>query len=220
MLSAIYFVVLFLLLPSDVVLAGQSGPSLEVETKTKFGPILSMQKRRNSFAVDYVLQGKGDASNKKGTVIKVSEKIARSQFFDAAVISTFDDLVPAIEVTGSCGNKVCEKLIYRFNESLMAYRLFFRGAYSDVFVFDGYLVEAGPSGCCAFEYHAYKIPQNGSPVSGAPQMIIGVSSDAVNTSSDAVECAFSDASGEKIALPSPGWLKFCEVYGESFQLKN
>jgi hypothetical protein len=220
MLNAICFVVLFLLLPSDVVLAGQFGPSLEVVTKTKVGSILSIQKRRNSFAVDYALQGKGGSFNKKRAVIKVPEEIVQSQFFDAAAISIFDDLVPAIEVTGSCGNKVCEKLIYRFNEAKMGYRLFFRGAYSSVSVLNGYLIEAGSSGCCAFEYHAYKIPEDRFPISGAPQIIVGVSNISEGASADAVDCAFTDAEGRKVVPPHPDWLELCRVYGESYRLKK
>lgn len=217
---AIYFLILLSLLQSDVVLAGQSDPNLQMVTKSKVDPILSIHKRQNSFVVDYVLQGKGSTSVKKRTVIKVPAEIARSQFFDAAVIPIFNDPVPAIEVTGACGNKVCEKLIYRFNESNMGYRLFFRGAYSSVSILNGYLIEAGSSGCCAFEYHAYKMPEDGHSISGSPQIIVGVSNISEGTSADAVDCAFTDAAGGKVAPPHPDWLELCKVYGESYRLKK
>jgi hypothetical protein len=217
---AMYVLLALILLGVDGAFAGQSAPPPQAAVTSNSAPIVKIHKRRNSFAVDYVLQRQGHSPAKKKAVVKVPPEIAQSQFFDATATWLFNDALPAIEVTGNCGNKVCEKLIFRFDESRMEYQLFFRGAYSSVSIFNGYLIEAGSSGCCAFEYHAYKIPEADHVISGSPQMVIVVTNNSVSTSENSIECAFTDAAGESIDIPNRDWLKFCEVYGESYQVKR
>lgn len=217
---AVYILLALILVRMGGAFAGQPDPALKAAVISKTAPAVKIHKRRNSFIVDYVLQSQGHTSSKKRTVVKVSPEIAQSQFFSVTAITLFNDVVPAIEVTGKCGNKVCEKLIFRFNESHMEYQLFFRGAYSRISIFDGHLVEEGSSGCCTFEYHAYKIPEFSRLIGGSPQIVISVTNNSVSTSADAIECTFTDAAGGNIDIPNRDWLKFCEVYGESYQLKR
>lgn len=217
---AVYIILALTLFRLNDVFADQPAPALQTALVSKTGAVIKIHKHRSSFVVDYVLNSNGHTSSNKRTIIKVPYEIARSQFFDAKAITAFNDAVPAIEVTGECGNKVCEKLIYRFNESHKAYQLFFRGAYTSVSVFDGHLIEAGASGCCAFEYHAYKLPEAGSAIAESPQIMIEVTSNPVSTSTDAVECTFTNAAGENIEVPNRDWLEFCKVYGESYRLKR
>lgn len=217
---AIFLLTALISLSPTFVLSGQPGGAFQSDATSRSDSILGVQKRKNSVAIEYILRKNGRTPEKRRAVIIVPTEIARSQFFDVAVFSKFNDGVSAIEVTGNCGNKVCEKRIYRFNKSLLAYQLFFRGAYSSVSIFDGHLVEAGPSGCCAFEYHAFKIPKNGQSISGAPQVTIEVSNGGLHAGPDTVECAFSDEAGGLIAAPNQDWLNFCRVYGDVYQLRK
>lgn len=152
--------------------------------------------------------------------IPVPREFASSPFYEARAITLSDDEMPMVEVTGQCGNKNCEKLIFRYNDATKRYLEFFRGAYSSVFVFDGHLIESGASGCCAFEYHAYKIPASAKPISGPPNIVISVSNTSTASTERPVACSFADVDGEALKPPGIGWLKFCEVYGSEYQLKQ
>lgn len=217
---AVYILLALILMRMGGAFAGQPDPALQAAAISKTDPTIKIHKRRDSFVVYYAFQSQGPNSSKKRTVVKVPCEIAQSQFFNVTAIRLFNDAAPAIEVTGECGNKVCEKLIFRFNESHMEYQPFFRSAYSKISIFDGHLVEEGSSGCCSFEYHAYKIPEAGHLIGRPPQIVIAVTNNSASTSADSIECAFTDAAGESIDIPNRDWLKFCEIYGESYQLKK
>lgn len=217
---AIFLLMALISLSPTFVLSGPPGSAFQSKEMSISDSILGIQKRKNSVAIDYFFPKMGRSSERRRTVIRVPNEIVRSQFFDVAIFAAFNDEVSAIEVTGDCGNKVCERLIYRFNKSPLAYQLFFRGAYSSASIFDDHLVGAGPSGCCAFEYHAFKISKNGQSISGAPQVTIEVSNGGAPAGSDVVECAFSDEAGGRIAAPNQEWLSFCRVYGDVYQLRK
>ena len=169
--------------------------------------------RRKSIVVDYVVPIKGRNPSSRREVVRIPSEFYESTFFAVSKIDLFHDNVPAIEVTGGCGNKACEKIIFRYSERVGRYVEFFRGAYSSVSLLDDYLVEAGASGCCSFEYHAYKIPSLGRAIVGPPQIVVSIKNGV-----DDAECYFANSAGASVEVPNHKWLRFCEVYGDSYTL--
>jgi hypothetical protein len=123
-----------------------------------------------------------------------------------------------VEQTGACGNKVCEKTIYRFNPTTQKFFLFFSGAYADLTIFDKHLVEAGGSGCCAFEYHAYKIKNFQTPIdSRKSYLIISITAE---TDTSLPVCRFTKSDRQAAKVPGKKWLDFCEAFGEKYKLES
>jgi hypothetical protein len=139
-------------------------------------------------------------------------------FFSVALIDFDHDGYWDVEQTGACGNKVCEKKIYRFNPATKKFFLFFSGAYLEVAIFDKHLMESGASGCCAFEYHAYQIKNYQKPISPEKRyLIISVTSE---SDTKLPICTFKTSDGNLAKVPGKKWLDFCEHYGEKYKLHS
>ncbi len=219
-MPTIYFLIAITLLQPNISSAEIPKDYLRLAANLKFESTIKIKKHRRSVTIEYMASGKTNIPTKRRSIIKVPSDITESQFFDAEPLSIFNDSLPAVEITGNCGNKVCEKLVFRFNESLLNYHLFFRGAYSSISMFEDYLIEAGSSGCCSFEYHAYRLPKPGLPISAPPEISISITNTSDSTGRDIVNCSFTNAAGENITPPNRNWLAFCGIYGESYQLRN
>lgn len=146
------------------------------------------------------------------TLELVSEiNVENDPFAQADFIDLDNDGNWEVEVTGSCGNKVCSKTIYKLNVKTNRYEKYFEGAYNSISLFDDYLLEAGASGCCSFEFHAYKIPAEGRPILQPPYIVVTVNSTG-DSLSEAGNCEFSDSLGKKTDPPNIHWLDLCTVY--------
>lgn len=138
-------------------------------------------------------------------------------FFSVALVDIDNDGFGDIEQSGDCGNRVCKKIIYRFDPHTHKYNKFFSGAYDTVKLDHNFLVTGGGSGCCAYEYQIYAIERKKNVVEKTPSYIISVSNlgDGVNSK---IECIFSDRNFKIIAPPIEDWTGFCEIYGKNYKL--
>ena len=138
-------------------------------------------------------------------------------FFSVVLVDIDNDGFGDIEQSGDCGNRVCEKIIYRFDPHTHKYNKFFSGAYDAVKFDRNFLVTGGGSGCCAYEYQIYGIGRKNHMAEKNLRYIVTVSNlgDGVNNK---IECSFSDHNYKTIAPPIEDWTKFCEVYGKDYKL--
>jgi hypothetical protein len=121
-----------------------------------------------------------------------------------------------LEKTGACGNKVCEKRVYRFNPPEKKFIDFFEGAYSELSVFDKHLIEFGGSGCCTAESHAYQIKNYETPINrNDSYLVISVTS---SPTGKLPICTFSTSEGLAVKVPHKKWLRFCEKHGKKYKL--
>ena len=144
-------------------------------------------------------------------------KSSNINFFSTVLIDIDNDGFGDIEESGDCGNRVCEKTIYRFNPQTKRYAKLFSGAYSTVQLDDGFLITGGGSGCCAHEYHVYELEQKNFTAQKNPSYIISISNLGEGRESK-IECGFSDQNAKTIVPPKESWKDFCEVYGKNYKL--
>ncbi|MCD9028950.1 hypothetical protein LDO26_12105 [Luteimonas sp. BDR2-5] len=132
-----------------------------------------------------------------------------------------NDGIQEVQVTGTCGaGPNCEGTLYRLDPASGRLSHFFSGAWADIRILDGHLVEAGRASCCAWEYHAWPLLPGPQPqVADAMAFIISVG---WLGNEDEADCRFRratpDGSGEVIAPPNAQWLPICELYGSDYHL--
>ncbi len=136
-----------------------------------------------------------------------------------------DDGIQEVQVTGMCGaGPNCEGTLYRLDPASGRLSHFFSGAWADIRILDGHLVEAGRASCCAWEYHAWPLLP-GPPLRVADAMAFAVSVGWMggdDEDEDRADCRFHsaapDGAGEIIAPPNAQWLPICELYGSDYHL--
>lgn len=126
------------------------------------------------------------------------------------------------EEIGSCaGLPDCEAFIYKLNPERSALKLYFQGAYSEVSVVDGYIVESGRSSCCSWEHHLYRADSAKLPITEV-DMVYRVKVQAPESLGYA-SCQFSERAGRgwrPVKLPSQGLKKLCEAYGKNYRINT
>jgi hypothetical protein len=178
--------------------------------------VLLLQKMKSPISIDIYLKSSAIDKNKLHLVPNADE--TDNPFFSAQLIDIDHDGFWDVEETGICGNKVCDKTIFRFNPHKQKFFKFFSGAYSQILVFNNYLIESGSSGCCGFEYHAYKIISFNKPITKEPDYIINVKASANLDNENSNSCSFTNSVGDIIPPPDKSWMHFCEVYGNKYNL--
>lgn len=138
-------------------------------------------------------------------------------FFSVALIDIDKDGFGDIERTGNCGNRVCDKIIYRFYPQSGKYTIFFKGAYSTAQIDGGFFIVGGGSGCCAYEYQVYEIERKYFSVKKRAHYTVTVSN-FDEGQENRTECTFSDDSAKTISPPQEHWKELCEIYGKNYKL--
>lgn len=179
---------------------------------------IRLEKQKHSIIVHYPWKRGGKATkHQKQTIAATSA--SKSPFYDARAVEIFGDRLPSVEVTGMCGNKVCEKTLYRFGTQNGRYTKSIQGSYSEAFTFDEHLIFKAPSGCCTIEYRAHRIPKDGKPINPTPEFMITVETNSKEPPTEA-ECSFTRADGEIISPPNTKWLFFCATYNLPYIVKQ
>lgn len=180
--------------------------------------LIRLEKQKTSIIVYYSWKRESQTiKNQKQTIATTSA--SKSPFYGIRTVETFGDQLPSVEVTGMCGNKVCEKTLYRFDEQKGRYTKSFQGSYSEAFSFDGHLIFKAPSGCCAIEYRTHRIPKDRKWINPTPEFMITIETDSKEPPTEA-ECNFMRADGGKISPPNKKWLSFCAEYNLPYSVKK
>jgi hypothetical protein len=138
-------------------------------------------------------------------------------FFSVSLIDIDQDGFGDVEQSGNCGNRVCEKIIYRFNPATKKYVKLFSGAYEKVFLDKEFLITSGGSGCCSYEYQLYKFAPQKHVVEKAPSYVATVSN--IGEGKDnKIKCAFTNKEAKTVAPLKDSWKQLCEVYGKNYVL--
>jgi hypothetical protein len=177
---------------------------------------ITTERKENQILAKIYLSTKG----KRRLVLSFtnSEEQESSPFFGVDLVDFDHDGYWDIEKTGVCGNKVCEKTIYRFNPNTKQFFKFFSGAYNSISLFDNYLIESGSSGCCSHEYHAYKIEDMNKLMKELPDYVITNNVVQSEVGGDSINCSFTNEKGEIVQPINKSWLRFCETYGRNYKL--
>ena len=142
-----------------------------------------------------------------------------SPFGDAQLIDIDGDGNHEVEVRGMCGaGPNCEGALYRIDPRTGKLRQWFSGGYAGLSVIDGHLLEAGRASCCSWEYHAYRLADEGVHEYDNMDLMIEVGMDPSDENENApARCVFSrprSDSREVVMPPNPQWLALCELYGD------
>jgi hypothetical protein len=216
----IHIISLLILLACSPYLVAQTvdtaSEKLEIK-KNKDGRNVSITKI-TAPEVNYLVELSSASRSEEKLRIIPTEDERELPFFSLALVDFDHDGFWDVAQTGACGNKVCEKKIYRFNPTTQKFFLFFSGAYADLTIFDKHLIEAGGSGCCAFEYHAYKIKNFQTPIdSSKSYLIISITAE---TDTSLPVCRFTKSDRQAAKVPGKKWLDFCEAFGEKYKLQS
>jgi hypothetical protein len=142
-----------------------------------------------------------------------------SPFGGAQLIDIDGDGNHEVEVRGSCGaGPNCEGALYRIDPAAGKLRQWFSGGYAQLSVLDGHLLEAGRASCCSWEYHAYRLRDEGVHGYDNMDLMIEVGMDPSDEGENApARCVFSRPQGDNPGIvmpPNPQWLALCELYGD------
>ena len=156
--------------------------------------------------------------DKRKLLLKLKPAIESNiNLFSATMVDIDNDGFGDIEVSGDCGNRVCEKTIYRFNSNQKSFMEFFKGAYSTVKLDGKFLITGGGSGCCSYEYKIYELKQKDYVANTNPDYIVSISNFGEGEQAK-VECTFSDNNAKTIPPPKVSWETLCEIYGKNYKL--
>ncbi len=142
----------------------------------------------------------------------------------------FDDLdkdgYPEIITRGMCGaGPNCLGEVFRWNRKTQQLDLFLTSGWADLQFVDGYLVAAGRASCCAWEFSGYRWDSAGYGDDENRDMSVEVKTVYPDEKSDEgnLLCTFSrktEGEWHIVPPPSPAWLKFCEIYGEKYDIEG
>lgn len=156
---------------------------------------------------------------------EIEQDAAETPMGHAALVDIDQDGWHEVEVRGMCGaGPNCDGDLYRIDPATRTLVHFFTGGYYELRVIDGWLVEAGRSSCCSWEFHLWKLDMpRALPLEyGSMDLMVQVDAsgdDAGNVTS--VACTFTRQSGDNpqvVAPPSRALETICEHYGEPYDL--
>lgn len=156
--------------------------------------------------------------------LEVGQEVAETPMGHAALVDIDGDGMHEVEVRGMCGaGPNCEGDVYRIDPRTRKFIHFFSGGYAELQVLDGWLVEAGRSSCCAWEFHGWKLDTATPPLTYDNMDLLAQvdagGDEAGNVTS--VQCTFLRPNGDNrqvVAPPSPALERICEHYGEPYDL--
>lgn len=131
-------------------------------------------------------------------------------FFDVQLLDINADGYWDVEVTGNCGNKVCEKKLYVYSLLSHEFFLFYDGGYEFREMDGGFLVTGGASGCCEYEYNAQKVTDFYAPAARDISFTISVHAPDAD---GRAQCIFRDGAGVMIPPPAHSLVRYCNKYG-------
>lgn len=158
--------------------------------------------------------------------LEVTQEVVYNSMGNIGLIDLDEDGMHEVEVRGMCGaGPNCEGNVYRIDPATRTLQHFFSGGYYELQVIDGWLVEAGRSSCCSWEFHLWQLDApHALPLEydNMDLMVqVGASGDADTV--DGVVCTFIRQSGDNsqvVAPPSPALERICEHYGEAYELTS
>ena len=159
--------------------------------------------------------------------LQVEQEAASNRMGHADLVDLDQDGMHEVEVRGMCGaGPNCEGDVYRIDPATRTLQHFFSGGYYELQVIDGWLVEAGRSSCCSWEFHLWKLdaprplPMDYDTMDLMVQVDAGGDDDGNVTD---VRCTFTRQSGDNrvvVAPPSPALEAICEHYGAPYDLTS
>lgn len=154
-----------------------------------------------------------------------TQEVVYNSMGHADLIDVDQDGMHEVEVRGMCGaGPNCEGNVYRIDPATRTLQPFFSGGYYELQVIDGWLVEAGRSSCCSWEFHLWKLdlPRPLPLEYDNMDLMVQVGASGDDDGNVAgVECTFTRQSGDNsrvVAPPSRALEKICEHYGEPYDL--
>ena len=158
---------------------------------------------------------------------EVTQEAAYTSMGHANLIDVDGDGMHEVEIRGMCGaGPNCEGEVYRIDPATHTLQPFFSGGYYELQVIKGWLVEAGRSSCCSWEFHLWKLdaprplPMDYDTMDLMVQVDAGGDEDGNVTD---VRCTFTRQNGDNrvvVAPPSPALEAICEHYGEPYDLTS
>lgn len=156
---------------------------------------------------------------------EIEQDVTETPMGHADLVDIDRDGLHEVEVRGMCGaGPNCDGDLYRIDPATRTLVHFFTGGYYELQVMDGWLVEAGRSSCCSWEFHLWKLDAPRTlPLQYDNRDLIAV----VGASGDedgrvtGVVCTFTRQSGDNpqvVAPPSRALETICEHYGEPYDL--
>lgn len=123
-----------------------------------------------------------------------------------------------LDILEFCGaGPNCVHDLYRFDPHDRELYHYFSGGYSELFYFDGYLIESGRASCCSWEWHAYKVRRVGRRELVSDRFFVITTSTLEDEGGKENEdhCQFYEYVGKDgagirpVEPPSRKWLDFC-----------
>jgi hypothetical protein len=157
---------------------------------------------------------------------ELTQEVVYNSMGGAGLVDLDGDGMHEVEIRGMCGaGPNCEGNVYRIDPATMTLQHFFSGGYYELQVIDGWLVEAGRSSCCSWEFHLWQLDAPHTlplEYDNMDLMVqVGASGDADTV--DGVVCTFLRQSGDNsrvVAPPSRALERICEHYGEPYELTS
>ena len=159
--------------------------------------------------------------------VELTQEVAYASMGRVDLVDLDQDGMHEVEVRGMCGaGPNCEGEVYRIEPATRTLQHFFSGGYYELQVIDGWLVEAGRSSCCSWEFHLWKLdaprplPLEYDTMDLMVQVDAGGDEEGNVTN---VRCTFTRQSGDNravVAPPSPALEAICEHYGEPYDLTS
>ncbi len=157
--------------------------------------------------------------------LEVEQEAVYNSMGHASLVDLEEDGMHEVEVRGMCGaGPNCEGEVYRIDPATKKLQHFFSGGYYELQVIDGWLVEAGRSSCCSWEFHLWQLDAPHPLPLQYDTMDLMVQVDASGNEDGTVTgvtCTFSRQNGDNsvvVAPPSPALEAICEHYGEPYDL--
>ncbi len=122
-----------------------------------------------------------------------------------------------LDVLEFCGaGPNCVHDLYRFDPHDRTLYHYFSGGYSELYYFDGYLVEAGRASCCSWELHAYKVRRVGRREQVSERFFVIPIRIGEDEGKRRGDCRFFEYVGKDgaetraVKPPNEKWLDFCQ----------
>ncbi len=160
--------------------------------------------------------------------LQVEQEAASNRMGHADLVDLDQDGMHEVEVRGMCGaGPNCEGDVYRIDPATRTLQHFFSGGYYELQFIDGWLVQAGRSSCCSWNYLMWKLDAVRSLPLGDGNQDLRAQVDGSGATYDEdgrgdAQCTFLRESGDNrvvVAPPSPGLEDMiCRHYGEAYRL--
>ena len=160
--------------------------------------------------------------------LEIDQETTYTPMGNASLVDLDGDGLHEIEILGACGaGPNCEGDVYRVDPATRTLQHFFSGGYYELQFIDGWLVQAGRSSCCSWNYLMWKLDAVRSLPLGDGNQDLRAQVDGSDATYDEdgrgdAQCTFLRESGDNrvvVAPPSPGLEDMiCRHYGEAYRL--